>query len=352
MAVPYLASRSGYVPLAVIATVAFCAALLLHLMVLEASLKAPDRQILSILDRFLFKGNKPLIYTFFSLIAIGALSNLAAYVIGGAAVTEGWGIPVPAGAAAFYGICALIVLLGIKSVGIGEKAAMAGMIGITVYIAAVSFGGGVKPVMISGSWKEWTALYGMLMFCLGAYFAVPQVVAGLRGDAKGAAKAVVLGMGINLVITLAIALFVMRVDSSISAVAIVGWSEEIGGISGAMGSVFVWLAMATSYWSTSYALKDILVEQLNLKSHTIAWLIATLPSLLLLFVSDSFIELLKLAGGATALILMFTLIPAFRNSRKQEAAGWSLGKLGGTLPQLAVAIAYAVMAIASLLPVE
>ncbi|HQJ23871.1 MAG TPA: hypothetical protein PLW63_00795, partial [Bacillota bacterium] len=63
-------------------------------------------------------------------------------------------------------------------------------------------------------------------------------------------------------------------------------------------------------------------------------------------------ELLKLAGGATGLVLVFTLIPAFRNSRQDRAAGWSMGKLGSVAFSLAVTIAYIVMVIGSTIPVD
>ena len=92
MAVPYLASRAGLVPLLLTAGIGFAAALILHLMILEASLKAPGLQILSILDKFLFNGRKPFIYLFFALIALSSVSNLAAYISGGAAVME-WSCP-------------------------------------------------------------------------------------------------------------------------------------------------------------------------------------------------------------------------------------------------------------------
>jgi len=351
MAVPYLASKGGIAALLLTAAIGFAAALILHLMILEASLKAPGMQILSILDKFLFKGRKLFIYLFFALIALGAVSNLAAYMSGGAAVMEGWGVNMWVSAGIFYALCAAVVLFGIKSMGIGEKAAVIGMIGIAVYIAAASFAGTASPAPIEPDSKAWLALYGMLMFCLGSYFAIPQVVKGLEGEGKSAAKAVTLGLLINIAITLIIALSVMKVSDPVTKVAIVGWSEVIGGPSGVLGSAFVWLALATSFWSLSYALKDIIMEQFGVRKHTLAWLLATAPAVLMLTAGTGFIELLKLAGGATALVLMFTLLPAFVNSRKQKGS-WSIGALGGPIVLVLIVIAYTAMAVASLIPVD
>ncbi|HOY89676.1 MAG TPA: aromatic amino acid transport family protein [Bacillota bacterium] len=352
MAVPYLASKAGLQPLLLMSVAAFAAALMMHLMVLEASLKTPGRQVLSILDKYLFRGRKWLIYLFYGLIFIGTLSNLAAYIIGGASVSAGWGLPVWAGAAVFYAICALVVLLGMKSMGFGEKAALLGMAGITVYMAIVSSKGAVQMVTIRGDADAWLALYGMLMFCLGSYLAVPQVVSGLAGDGKRASRAVFFGLLINLAITAIIAVSVMHVNEQATQVAIVGWSKAIGGVSGFIGSAFIWLAMATSFWSVSYAMKDITKEQLGIRSDIQAWLCSTLPAVVMLLFGSEFIELLKLAGGATGLVLVFTLIPAFRNSRQDRAAGWSMGKLGSVAFSLAVTIAYIVMVIGSTIPVD
>ncbi|HNV34293.1 MAG TPA: aromatic amino acid transport family protein [Bacillota bacterium] len=352
MAVPYLASKVGLVPLAIVALVAFASALLLHLMVLEASLKTPGRQVLSILDKFLFRGRKPLIYLFYGLIFIGTLSNLAAYMVGGASVSAGWGVPVWAGAAGFYVVCALIVLFGIKSMGIGEKAALMGMAGITAYIALASSNGAVEVAVMEGGGDSWLALYGMLMFCLGSYLAVPQVVQGLGGDGKRAGRAIFLGLLANLAITVVIAASVMRVNERATQVAIVGWSREVGGISGLVGSAFIWLAMATSFWSVSYAMKDITMEQLGFKSGILAWLCSTLPAVAMVFFGGEFIEMLKLAGGATALVLVFTLIPAFKNSREQRTADWSMGKFGSAAFRIVVTAAYMAMAIGSTIPVD
>ncbi len=148
-----------------------------------------------------------------------------------------------------------------------------------------------------------------------------------------------------------IALSVMKVSDPVTKVAIVGWSEVIGGASGALGSAFVWLALATSFWSLSYALKDIIMEQFGVKRHTLAWLFATAPAVIMLTAGTGFIELLKLAGGATALVLMFTLLPAFVNSRKQKGS-WSIGALGGPIVLVLIVIAYAAMAAGSLIPVD
>ena len=351
MAVPYLASKAGVAPLLLTAAIGLAAALILHLMILEASLKVPGMQILSILDKFLFKGRKPFIYIFFALIALSSVSNLAAYMSGGAAVMEGWGVSKWVAAGIFYALCAAVVLFGIKSMGLGEKVAVIGMIGIAVYIAAASFSETATSAPIAPDSNAWLALYGMLMFCLGSYFAIPQVVTGLAGEGKPAAKAVVVGLLMNISITVIIALSVMKVSDPVTKVAIVGWSQAIGGSSGALGSIFVWLALATSFWSISYALKDIIMEQFGVKRHTLAWFLATAPAVIMLTAGTGFIELLKLAGGATALVLMFTLLPAFVNSRKQKGS-WSIGALGGPVVLVLIVIAYTAMAIGSLIPVD
>ena len=110
--------------------------------------------------------------------------------------------------------------------------------------------------------------------------------------------------------------------------------------------------MATSFWSVSYAMKDITMEQLGFKSGILAWLCSTLPAVAMVFFGGEFIEMLKLAGGATALVLVFTLIPAFKNSREQRTADWSMGKFGSAAFRIVVTAAYMAMAIGSTIPVD
>jgi amino acid permease len=56
--------------------------------------------------------------------------------------------------------------------------------------------------------------------------------------------------------------------------------EGIGLWAKILGSVFTLLAMLTTYWSISLALSDVIEEQMKW-NRRVCWLLATVPSLLL-----------------------------------------------------------------------
>ena len=125
----------------------------------------------------------------------------------------------------------------------------------------------------------------------------------------------------------------------------VGWSEGIGLWAELVGSFFTLLAMLTTYWSLSLALAGIIEEMTRLSSR-LCWLIATLPSLVLvLFELGDFMELLRLGGGLIAIVVAVMVVPAYRNARR-ELPGSILSKSGTWLDVLIIA-AYVLMAVGS-----
>ena len=89
--------------------------------------------------------------------------------------------------------------------------------------------------------------------------------------------------------------------------------------------------MLTSYWSVSLALADMLHERIGLPNKA-AWLLATVPSLLLVWLGDwQFLESLRLAAGATAIVVALITIPMYWQARQQgpiKNPAWTLGALG------------------------
>lgn len=126
------------------------------------------------------------------------------------------------------------------------------------------------------------------------------------------------------------------------------------GWTGIVGSLFIVAAFVTSYWSVSLALADILRERTAI-SRRAAWLAATLPSLLVLWVGAwAFLEWLSLAAAATAMVVALITIPMYRNARRVgEVANpdWTLGAWGSA-PMLALAfLAMLLMAVGSVLAI-
>ncbi len=163
------------------------------------------------------------------------------------------------------------------------------------------------------------------------------------------------GSAINGVLTAAVALIALGVSVRVTKVAIIGIAEVVGAWAGTVGSLFIVAALVTSYWSVSLALADILRERTGISSR-LAWLLATLPSLLLLWVGAwQFLEWLRLAAGATAIVVALITIPMYRQARRVGPVsdpGWTLGRWGSPAMLALALLSLVLMAAGSLVSVR
>lgn len=361
MAVPYLASLNGIVSFVVIIIIAFLLSVLLHLMVVEVVLKGDtSQQLVEIFGKYLFfKGGlgSALTWTIFILIVITFYALLAGYIVAcGELIGNFTAIPLTAGMFISYVVAAGVVFFGLKAIGLSEKYAIIAIGAVLLILTGWSLGRPFNNVpLFAGTSKTMLALYGMLMFCFTGIFSVPQAAEGLSWDKKKVAGAVVMGIGINFVFVLVITCMVLLVSRPVTEVAIIGWCRAIGPWALALGSTFAFLALLTSYWSVSYALAIVMVERLKWGYRT-AWLIATLPTLFMAIgTSAGFLDYMRYAGGAMAVLLAILIPPALGMSRRHADGGqlpFSLGFLGGPFFRYFIIIAYLLMAVGSALPLK
>ncbi|MFH1185012.1 MAG: aromatic amino acid transport family protein [Chloroflexota bacterium] len=359
MAVPFLAERVGLVGLALILPIAWAASALIHLMLAEVLFRTGrDLQIVELMRLYVLRGRigQWLLWIVFALLSVAFLANLAAYVSGaGAIVADLVGINRRISEFVIYAISAGVVFYGLRAVGIAERFGALALFGLIIAIGvgalSVPFH---APLGLSGSTAHWLALYGMVMYALWTFYSVPQVVQGLGSDRRGAVRAILVGLGINGVLTAIVALIALGISAEVTEVAIIGISARLGAWAGIAGSLFIVFAMVTSYWSVSLALADILRERTNI-ARGLAWLLATLPSLLILWIGAwQFLEWLRLAAGATALVVALITIPMYRQARRTgliSDPGWSLGRWGSPLILALMLLALILMAVGSLVAV-
>ncbi len=350
LSMPYVADIVGFPASVAILILAFLASYVLHLMIAELAVKTEDGgQIISCLTRFLFRGRfkNVLSISFFVLMALILCTNLATYIAAAEEIILAL-IPMPALAAKllFYVCAASVVFFGLKAVGISEKYAVSAIIGLIALLAAASAFASHNPINLhTGNLNQLMAYYGLAMFAMSAFFSVPQAVEGLGHDAKKIKKAVFIGLGVNFMLILVISFCALWSSARISEVAMVGWSEGIGLWAELVGSVFTLLAMLTTYWSLSLALAGIIGEMTKL-SVRLCWLIATVPSLILvLFELGDFMELLRTAGGLIAIVVAVMVVPAYRNARLEVPGG--LLRRSGLWLELLIIAAYILMAVGS-----
>lgn len=360
MAVPYLTERVGFIGLAFILPVAWAASTLIHLMLAEVLFRTGrDLQIVELMRLYVLHGRtgRWLLWTVFIFLSIAFLANLAAYVSGaGEILTNLLGTNRRISEFFVYGISAGVVFFGLRAVGIAERFGALALIGL---VAAIGVGAFSLPFNalpgLSGTPAEWLALYGMVMYALWTFYSVPQVVQGLGPDHRGAVRAIFVGLGINGALTAFVALIALGISTTVTKVAIIGISQRMGSWAGIAGSLFIMAALVTSYWSVSLALADILRERTGI-SGRLAWLFATLPSLLILWVGAwQFLEYLRLAAGATAIVVALITIPMYWQARQTGPVsdpGWTLGRWGQPTMLALALLSLVLMAIGSLVSVQ
>lgn len=359
MAVPYLAERVGFVGLALILPLAWAASSLIHLMLAEVLFRTGrDLQVVELMHLYVLRGHlgRWLLWVVFVFLSIAFLANLAAYISGaGEIIADLAGMDQRLAEFIIYVISAGVVFFGLQAVGIAERFGVLVLIGLVV---AISIGAIPMPFRVplglSGSVKQWLALYGMIMYALWTFYSVPQVVKGLGSDSWGAVRAILTGLGINGALTAVVALVALGVSTEVTEVAIIGITERMGNWAGITGSLLIIFALVTSYWSVSLALADIVQERTGI-SPELAWLIATLPSLIILWIGVwQFLEWLRLAAGATAIVVALITIPMYRQAQRTGLVSdptWTLGRWGRPAMLALVLLSLILMAIGSLVSI-
>ncbi len=360
MAVPFLAERVGLVGLAILLPMAWAASSLVHLMLAEVLFRTGrDLQIVELMRLYVLRGRvgQWVLWVVFALLSVAFLANLAAYISGaGEIVADLTGLNRRLAELLVYGVSAGVVFFGLAVVGIAEK------LGVWILIAlvmAIGVGAASRPfhapIKLAGSASEWLALYGMVMYALWTFYSVPQVTQGLGADHRAAAHTIMIGLGINGLFTAAVAVIALGVSDPVTEVAIVGITRQMGAWVQVVGSLLILFALITSYWSVSLALADIFRQRIAI-SHWLAWLAATLPSLLVLWIGIwQFLGWLRLAAGATALVVALVTLPMYRQAQRLGAVrlpGWSLGRWGSPAMLGLVLLLLILMAVGSLVPVH
>ena len=358
MAIPYLADRTGYLELLVIVVIAFGINCLIHLMLAEVIFRTGrDLQVVELMRLHLLRGRfAPLLWAAFALLSLAFIAILSAYLAGSSQiVTDLVGAPTVAGDLLVYAVSAGVVLFGLRAVGAAERYGAVILVAVVVLMAggALASGADVSFTWLpTGGAAEALALYALVMYALYTFYTVPQVVQGLAPDHRAAVRAIVAGLGVNALLVLLVAAAAMAVSDPVTEVAGEGIADALGGWAGSAGSIFVLAALVTSYWSVSLALADVIGERTGLARHW-AWLLATAPSLLLLLLGGPrFVESLRLAGGATALVVLLITVPMYLHARragKQDT--WSLGRWGSGPVLALVVVAALLMAVGSVLSV-
>ena len=155
----------------------------------------------------------------------------------------------------------------------------------------------------------------------------------------------------NLIISVIVTVCTILTSAEVTKVAVVGWAKAVGGIIQILGSVFILLAMFTSYWSIGFATTKIISNQTKW-SFVLSFALATVPALVITFViPGGFMEYMKIAGGAVAVIISLMLIPTYLICTRDKEVTMLHRAERSKITVLAVFLMYLVMAVGSFITV-
>lgn len=343
LSVPYLASRNRMSDFILILAVAYGLNLILHLMVAELSLSHRGAQFIKCFEAELFCGRfkKPASWAAFMLLGFSVLINISGFLIGGMETLRSWfSLERLPALLAYYVLAAIVVLLGMKLVGICEKYSvlcMAAVLLILLFQVLQRPGHELPSRFISRG--NVLALYSVMAFSLSAVLSVPQLVKGLQGDAPRIRAAIGVGTAFNLsliVLLCWMTLYAVGDDITRNG-ALIDLAGHLGGWVSIVGYLFSLLALSTSFWANSLNLRDVVCEQTGW-SRRLSWLCATLPCLgIALLGLGSFVGFIRLAG-IVQVLTGFGVILAYARVRRRAPESVICGRFGGLPFQLLVAV--------------
>ena len=350
LTIPYAINQIGVFGTVTALVFAYAVSALMYLIIADLTRNSEKPEdLLAILDEHLFsgKGKKPLHIAFLVLLVLLLLENLVVYVLcAGNVLTDLLGIHSTVTRIIFYGLASVVILFGVKGMGIGEKLSMM-LIGSAVLVLMV-----LSFFHAKGSLNLSFGAYGLFMFAFSAIFSVIQVCNHIeRKEQTG--KAVIGGLTLNALVTVLFTVAVILGSDTVTEIATIGLSNGIGiPFVRIICSVLVLFAMFTSFWSSGFAFADVVSSQLRVPSRA-GWLIATVPALLIaVFLPLSVLDFVQIGAGALSIILVIVVLPAYRHAVRQPRQTPLLGRASGSkLMIAAVAAAILLMAASSFIPI-
>lgn len=357
LTIPYAISKIGVFGTVTALAVAYAVSAFMYMIIadLTRNSEKPD-DLLAILDEHLFsgKGKKALNIAFLVLLVLLLLENLVVYILcAGNVLTDLLGINGTVTQILFYVLASVVVIFGVKGMGIGEKLSMLLIGGAVVTLMALSFLHVKGSLSLSfGTPSTVFAVYGLFMFAFSAIFSIIQVCNHIEKK-EHTTRAVIGGLTLNALITVAFTVAVILGSDTVTEIATIGLSNGIGiPFVRVLCSVLVLLAMFTSFWSSGFAFADVVGGQFGLPAR-LSWFIATVPALLIaVFLPLGVLDYVQIGAGALSIILVMVVLPAYSNAVRRPKTELLLGKCSGNRVMISlVAVFIVLMALSSFIPI-
>ena len=333
LTIPYAINKIGIWGTLIALAVSFVVSGIIYLFIADLTLKSKDSdQILGILREHLFRGKYKniLANVFFIILVVVLLENLIVYILCATdIISELFGLSVFISKVIFYILASSVILFGIKGIGIGEKFSVSLIASVITLLMIMSLTNVQRGLRFTfGEPKLIMAVFGLFMFAFSAIFSVIQVTNNIENK-KDIKKALLGGLAINGVLTLLFAIATIVGSKEVTQVATIGLTQAIGKTwVKVICSIFVLLAMFSSYWSSGLAFADIIKEQFSFNKK-LSWIISTVPTIILATIFPaSILSYVQIGAGALSIIVGIIILPAYYYAVRESKEELLLGKIG------------------------
>ncbi len=353
LSMAYASRKAGYMPLLFWLAVAGIFTTISMLYVSETTLRTRrHHQLSGLAQRYVGSFGA---WAIFLSVAVNSIGALIAYMSGsGKILSAFFGISPALGSLLFFLPAALVLYLGLKAIGKGEKFISIGMVSMTlVLVIATLINENTEFArLLDGDWIYMIPVFNIAVFCFSAQYVVPEMARGFAHDPKRLPVAVITGMVITFILLAIVPLSVISLTGleNQSEVATLAWGQALGQWAFYTANTFALCAMMTSYWGLGGSFLTNIFDKFqslgsesNPKTRLMVLAIVCVPPFILAYSGMvGFVSALYFAGVFSGVILSIMPILMLRSARKNGdlTPAWQCGWIAHPAIQVAVVVLY------------
>lgn len=308
-AIPYAISKAGFLLGFIILVIIGLATLLMNLYVGEICLRTEGNHTLATLaKKYIGKKGE---YAMIVALMVGVFGGHIAYILGsGKTISAIFGIDQKIGSLIFVLSIATVLFFNINFLERIELIFVA-FIGILIFTI---FGMSVSNVQIANladiHTDKFLLPFGVILFAYSGIVAISEMKEELGEKNKHLLKnAIIVGSLIPMIIYTIFAMLVIGVTGqNTTPVATIGLGNLLGDNILIIGNLFVIFAMATSYLTSGFAIKELFIEEFKMNKNFGWFLVMLVPAIVAFSGFTSFFTALSFTGAlATGSLYLLAL---------------------------------------------
>ena len=353
LSMAYASRKAGYMPLLLWLAVAGIFTTISMLYVSETALRTRSHHQLSgLAQRYVGSFGA---WAIFLSVAVNSIGALIAYMSGsGKILSQFFGISPALGSLLFFAPAALVLYLGLKAIGKGEKFISIGMVSMTLVlvVATLVHENTNFANLLEGDWVYMIPVFNIAVFCFSAQYVVPEMARGFSHAPKRLPVAVITGMVITFVLLAIVPMSVISLNGleNQTEAATLAWGQALGQWAFYTANTFALCAMMTSYWGLGGSFLTNIFDKFpklgaesHPKSRLMVLAIVCVPPFLLAYSGMvGFVSALYFAGVFSGVILSIMPILMLRSARKYGdiEPAWKCGWIAHPALQCMVVVLY------------